>query len=343
MTEHFPTDALRHWPQPFAAANVLQEHAGFSGARIWKIEVLKQPFALRMWPAESLALERLHGLHRFLQFLSHRGLTFFSIPVPDRAGNTLVTDAGRLWQLEPWMPGRADFGDNPSDSRLRAAMIALARFHLTAAEYDATPDHAEWFGRRAPAPSPGLNERLQKIDCWRNARPASVRREIESAPLAPAIRSSLAGLWDAFVDRSTTLRRQLAAVQTETVSLQPVLRDVWHDHLLFTGERLAGIIDPSACRIDNPAVDLARLLGSLLGPDDAARRAKALSFYETVRPMSPAEHRLLPVLEATQFPLAGLTWIERLTRRSAPLDNQTAVRHRLEMIADRIRRANLLP
>lgn len=343
MTEHSPTDVLRHWPAPFAAAKVLEEHAGFSGARIWKVEVLAQPFALRMWPAETPALERLRGLHQFLHFLSNRGLTLFSVPIPARNGETIVQHKGRLWQLEPWMPGRANFSDNPSDARLRSAMVALARFHLTAVEYVATPDHAEWFRRRAPAPSPAVEERLQRINRWRNVPRNSLMREIDSAPLSPTIHASLVGLWDAFADRSIRLHRQLSAMQSEIVPLQPVLRDVWHDHLLFTGEKLTAIIDPSACRIDNPALDLARLLASLFEPDDASRRAQALSFYEAVRPMSPAEHRLLPVLEATQFPLAGLTWIDRLTRRSAPLDHEVTILRRLEMIARRIRRSDSAP
>ena len=39
---------------------------------------------------------------------------------------TLVASDGRWWQLEPWLPGRADFHAFPSEARLAAAMCGLA-------------------------------------------------------------------------------------------------------------------------------------------------------------------------------------------------------------------------
>ena len=56
-------------------------------------------------------------------------------------------------------------------------------------------------------------------------------------------------------------------------ALQPCLVDVWHDHVLFTGEEVTGVVDYAAMRLDVPHADLARLLGSLVEDDEAGWRA----------------------------------------------------------------------
>ena len=37
--------------------------------------------------------------------------------------------------------------------------------------------------------------------------------------------------------------------------------DVWHDHILFEGDAVTGMIDFAAAKVDHVAADLARLLG----------------------------------------------------------------------------------
>src|SRR5437763_1299451 len=41
------------------------------------------------------------------------------------------------------------------------------------------------------------------------------------------------------------------------VPVQPCLCDVWHDHVLYTGDAVTGLIDYGEVKPDHPAVDLA--------------------------------------------------------------------------------------
>src|SRR5690606_41454282 len=73
------------------------------------------------------------------------------VPLRDPSGASFVCSTEGLWQLEPWMPGKADFHREPSGARLAAAMQALGRFHVA----------AEWFAK-GWGPSPGIGQRDRK-------------------------------------------------------------------------------------------------------------------------------------------------------------------------------------
>ena len=78
---------------------------------------------------------------------------------------------------------------------------------------------------------------------------------------------------------------RLEPLATVSLNLQPCLRDIWHDHVLFTGDKVTGMIDFGAVDIDTPATDIARLVGSLVG-DDAAGWQSGIAAYSDVRPLT---------------------------------------------------------
>ena len=71
---------------------------------------------------------------------------------------------------------------------------------------------------------------------------------------------------------------------------------------------LSGLVDFGAMGVDSVAADLARLIGEWLDGDPSARR-EALAAYERVRPLDPAEARLIAVFEATTALLIGERWV----------------------------------
>jgi Ser/Thr protein kinase RdoA (MazF antagonist) len=118
------------------------------------------------------------------------------------------------------------------------------------------------------------------------------------------------------------------------VPLQPCIGDVWHDHILFDGERVTGVIDYGAAKVDHVAADLARLLGSLV-PDMPDRMQQALCVYSAIRPLPNPE--LVTVLDAAGVVGAVVNWL-RLLNRDFTAD-RLAVARRLEML---VRRLSLL-
>jgi hypothetical protein len=83
------------------------------------------------------------------------GLEFVPAVLPTRTGGTWVEHTGRLWELTSWMPGRADFHDDPTGPRRDAACTALA--HL----------HAAWAPPASAAgPCPAVLRRLAAVRDW---------------------------------------------------------------------------------------------------------------------------------------------------------------------------------
>jgi len=102
--------------------------------------------------------------------------------------------------------------------------------------------------------------------------------------------------------------RRVRGVRPPVCVLQPVLRDVWYDHLLFADPRsddLTAIIDLHAAGIDTPATDLARLMGSWQPPSGCTllslpeRWPEAIASYDRIRPLSRAEAGMVAFLHGT--------------------------------------------
>jgi Ser/Thr protein kinase RdoA (MazF antagonist) len=287
---------------------------------------------LRGWPRGGLSPLRIRELHRFLRFLAGRGVEVIPVPIPAINGETLVHHAGQWWQLEPWMPGTADFHQRPSDARLIVAMQLLARLHQEAACYQPTARGQEWFAARALAVSPAVRERIDLLDGWTAER---IRQAGDA--LRGDVVERLGELSRDILDHLQRVRRRLRTDLEDMarirVPLHPCLRDLWHDHVLFLQDHVTGIVDPSAARTENVAADLSRLLGSMLGPSDS-RWETALDAYAAVRPLSHNEQALVRVLHESGVLLSGLTWIVRRVKGRIEPEMLPAVTARLERIRD---------
>jgi Ser/Thr protein kinase RdoA (MazF antagonist) len=307
--------------------------AGFSGAGIWRVKSPSGPFCLRRWPDDAPPAARLAGLHRLLEWTHARGVPL-AVPVRTLAGKTLCEQDGGLWQLEPWLPGTADFHADPSDARLSAVMRTLAELHRTTAAYHAPAEDAEWFAVAPRAVSPAVQGRLRILASWQQN--VSRLRPVLTDAAESEFRELGRELLDHFGRLSAEVADQLRCALRVPVPLVPCLRDVWHDHVLWTGDAVTGLVDPSACRSDSVATDLSRLLGSLLG-GDRDRWDFALAEYARHRPLSLDEFGLVPVLDRSGVLLSGMTWLERRFLKDQPLPDESRVLARLRTICERLR------
>jgi Ser/Thr protein kinase RdoA (MazF antagonist) len=128
---------------------------------------------------------------------------------------------------------------------------------------------------------------------------------------------------------------RLARWRARPVTLQPCLRDIWHDHLLFAGDDISGIVDYGATCVDHRAVDLARLLGSLVA-DDFTARAGALNAYARLAPLTPEEWELTDALDETGTVLGVANWLLWLYHEDRLIEDRARAANRLGTLIERI-------
>jgi Phosphotransferase enzyme family len=175
-------------------------------------------------------------------------------------------------------------------------MRVLARFHELAARYEQRQGNA-----------PAIVDRQRQLAGMREKGFALIERAL-GEPLRNEIDNRATRLFAVAGEamQSPSLAESLATAPE--LMLQPAIRDIHHDHVLFTGDEVSGLIDFGAMRIDTPLTDLARLVGSLVGDDQEARRL-AVDAYSELRPLNHEERRLVDVLDESGVVLGALNWL----------------------------------
>src|SRR5262245_17716597 len=268
---------------------------GFSGAALWRVQADVHDLCLKALPVKA-DLGR-HAQIAALLYWTRRECNLNYVPEPRFVSEI----AGRGWEMVEWMPGTADFHANPSAHRLRSACIALARLHRAWEQYAGRPTD--------PQPCPGVLRRMQAAHDFRNLVTSGWRPTLFDAadPVTPWAKRARPIVYrgvPAVIDELEPWLRVLVPVHA-------CVCDVWHDHVLFTGDTVTGIIDYGSVKPDNVAVDLARLLGSLVG-NDVAAFARGLAAYEQIRPLSTDERNLVPILDRTGVVLGIANWLRWL-------------------------------
>ncbi|MCS7045836.1 MAG: phosphotransferase [Gemmataceae bacterium] len=301
----------------------LGNHGGFSGARLWRLETSAGDFCLKAWPAHEMTPERLTSLHQLLADGRRRGLDFLPPVVATCRGRTFVAHQARWWVLTAWMPGTADYHTHPSPTRLAAACAALAQLHLA------------WQGSTTPAqPCPAVQRRLRALGEWE----ALFAGGWPPTPSLPTPFRDWATRIVAALPRCVARARHELTPWTEvSMVCHACWCDPWHDHLLFTGDRVTGLVDYGSVKLDHPAVDLARLLGSLAGDDDGSWQ-HGLAAYAALRPLAPWEYALARVLDRTGVVVAAAKWLRWLYHDRRTYDNPQSVAARLGDVGGRLER-----
>jgi homoserine kinase type II len=318
ISRQFP--ALGSWSSVFLGNN-----GGFSGAKLWRISCREGAYCLRAWPADRTDSQRLQTIHALMNHARGSGL----IVIPEihlfSNGKTFLYQDHRYWELTCWMSGRASYKDEPTANKLREAFQTLAWLHRC------------WKPRVANSgPCPAISRRQACLHSWQ----AHVRSGWQ-----PSFGYSASRWIGPVAERAWRLLSEwipqidgLCFPWNNTpLPLQMCLCDIWHDHLLFEGDRLTGLIDFGSVKLDHVSVDLARLLGSLV-EDQTEMKVLALEAYSSIRPVSREEHALIDVLDRTGTVLAMANWLTWIYRDKRPFDDCSAVAARLSQLINRVER-----
>jgi Ser/Thr protein kinase RdoA (MazF antagonist) len=301
----------------------LGNHGGFSGAQLWRLDTGSGSYCLKAWPPDWRSARELTWIHRLMADGSV--LPWMPRVAPTSAGTTFVAFQDRLWELVTWMPGEANFSLLPSSARLAAACAALGQLHQTWAPADTNYDVC-----------PAVLRRWKSLQSWQqllqtgwHPSPATVD------PYSP----SAAQLWQLVLCRIDEVPGLLAPWLQRKVPLQPCVCDLWHDHVLFTGEAVTGLIDFGSAKEDHVGVDLARLLGSLIG-DDATWWELGFKAYERIRPFGAEDRALARDLDLSGTILSATHWLRWLYHERRCYQRPTAVMNRLTALARRLQAPN---
>jgi Ser/Thr protein kinase RdoA (MazF antagonist) len=298
----------------------LSSAGGFSGAKFWRIRAPRGVLCLRRWPREHPDRQQLEFIQAVLWHVHQEGFRLVPLPLETRTHAGYVCEAGQLWELTPWMPGVANYHQTPSARKLRAAAMALAGFHQAAAMFP--------LPHGGPKAAPGLLSRLERLNALSDDRLAQLSAAIHDVDW-PELAERARRLVPLFARAAGAVVDMLRQAVPIHVSLQPCIRDIWHDHVLYLGAEVSGLIDFGAMRVDSVATDLARLLGSLCG-DDGTAWLEGLNAYDSVRPLSSGEALLVTAYDRSGTLLSGMNWLEWIYLEGRRFDNRSGICDRLD-------------
>lgn len=316
---------------------------GFSGAVIWRVsmqddaprhdalsheDAQQRDLCLRRWPQSHPSLTGLLAIHGLLQHVADTGYDIVPVPLATRRGETHVVLEDHLWELAPWMPGEASLASEPTDAKLSAAMQTLARFHQAAQTYSFEGDAARM------APSPGLQQRLDMIQSLQQGELQQLwlaTRTAEASDLRELAFELLEGIGHS-LDAVASYLQQIVEV---ALPLQWCLRDVRHDHVLFTGDEVSGLLDFGAVAVDSVAGDLARLLGSIVNDHPESWQA-GIDAYDRQRPLSTAEFRAIVGFDQGGLVCSATNWVRWLFVEGRSFPQIHALHDQLIWLRDRL-------
>ena len=241
---------------------------------------------------ERLTHEQLPFYLYLMKHLAGQGIPVPD-PAPDASGDVLHTVCGKPAAVVNRLEGRSQLAPGPVHCAAVGEM--LARMHLAGQDYARSQPNLRglaWWNETVPVVLPHLSEAQSAL-----------------------IRSELA--YQNHVAQSSAYA---------ALPRGPVHADLFRDNVMFEGERLTGFFDFYFAGVDSWLFDLAVCLNDWCithadGRHEPARAQAMLAAYQSVRPLSGAERRLLPAMlraGALRFWVSRL-WDFHLPREAAML------------------------
>lgn len=261
---------------------------GFSGAAVWcgEDDAGKPVVALKCWP-QGASREYLAQVHHWM---AAAGFPFVPSLFHTGSGQTVLVHNLALWDATAWLPGAPSI---PADlDEVEAAVAAAAELH------------GAWSPAAVRAPSPGIRLRIEVLERWLN--------EPAEPPASTSLCADLLARAATLCRKSAPgLLRELRRREAAPLSLQPCLRDLRGEHVLFTEKRVTGIVDYGAMAVDSPVLDVARLLGDLAGPSERLF-VQGLEAYRAALPTSDASNELASLLLRAGVVASIIRWLVRV-------------------------------
>lgn len=288
---------------------------GFSGANVFRATTDDgRTLAIRCIP-DSIAqsAQRMTEFHNLVSRIAQLGCEVIAVPLlPVRSAGAAITpwfhNHENIWQVEPWMTGQHKPGLEVTEPQLKSALMTLDRFHKLAAATVSKIGANDWF-RNTVSQSAAVQRRLIIVRELQNGVLGSLRQQLskdcDQQFREPAMRVCKCLQW-----WLPWLDRELTALAVIPFPLQPVLRDIWCAHVLFTEDQVTGLIDLSAAATDHVTLDVTRLLRSWYG-SDVGRIQSTVCEYQSLRLLNADERRLLQALDAATVLLSPVTWLRR--------------------------------
>jgi Ser/Thr protein kinase RdoA (MazF antagonist) len=295
---------------------------GFSGARIWRGQAQDgRRLCLREWPALRTTEDRLQEIHVAMRQLAE--LPFVPDLVATQDDSTIVQLDDSFWEISTWMPGTADFHRQPTDARLFAAMRTLASMHELLVPV-----------RPVEAPCPAVKRILRALRGWRDLLQSGWKPDFNLPRPAP-IPALARRAWKAISADTYSIEFTLVEWEVRVLPVQFCLCDIWHDHILFEGDEVTGVIDYGAVKPDCVAIDLARLLGSMI-PDEPERMHRALAIYSAIHAVPSDILRLSTVLDRAGSVVGLTNWLRWLYLEKRTYTEAAGVAKRMEALLKRV-------
>lgn len=317
--------AQQGWPSEVRGPVEVTSHGGGLGPPLlWRVECPTGIFALRQWRVDRRPqAQRVASL---LQHINQRHPRWVPVPLPTPRGGTLFEGGGGLWELASWLPGEADFAKAPSAERVANAARALGELHLALGDFP--------FDVPAYGPATGRGERQLE----------EVRQLLDSGQLGEATPTMQRWGWPEHfppVDRALRAGYDIAWGWLQPLRAERLLRqwcwgDAWHRNMLFEGDRVTGLVDFAAARVDVAMADLARLMGSMCAYHPLWRRA-ALEAYSEVRPLSEIELAAAAALQGVATVVSLANWCRWLAIENQTVAHPQEVCDRVEHFVGRLR------
>lgn len=318
---------------------------GFSGSEIWQVQCQGATYCLKGIPTADVTPERLAWVQMLLRYAKQLSPEL-PLPVAIATGEGLgvVQEAGKFWELTPWLAGRAELAGRADERLVKTAFQALAKLHLAMEQW------ARHDGCYEVKPSAGVLLRHERLVKMRSGGIFDLAAALGSAlkrGMRPDISGSCEQILAAYWDFQERIFARLEVAQQLAVPIFPAVRDVRAEHFLFSksevGEELTGIVDFGAMRLDSVMLDLSRLMTTLL-PAKEELRVVGLKAYREVRELTNAEADLLPALVEGAALHNGLQWLIWLLQEGMMFEDWGAVSRRLQQVVEALQvQRNALP